>query len=257
MVYPREFSAKIRTRIELEETLASQEFNQLQKDLPWSSHEPGPELEQLIRKYVLRVWKAFVEEACELGRQRIWDLGRVKTESLEFLGQLTSKAYLEKGFDSGGRAYPGQLRCLPAMTSHVTGTILPEVMRQYQMSAEWQRYLELLVGVGEAWAVEPDKPVVTVPRQTDETGASEVVRRADRFVNTGTTTDQKLRAERRSAVVEPILQKKGWSLSRLATEANVGKARVYDYLAGKRDLSAQSRKSIAKALRLDPQKLPK
>ena len=257
MIFPREFSDQSRTRVELEETLASQEFDRLQKDLRWSSYGPGPELEQLVRKYVLRVWKAFVEEACGLGRQRIWDLGRVKTESLEFLRQLTSKAWLEKGFDAGGRAYPGQLRRLPEVTSHVTGTVLPEVMYRYQMSAEWQRYQELLVGVGESWAAEPDKPVVTVPRQTGETGASEVVRRADRFVNPETTTDQKLRAERRTAVVEPILQKKGWSPSRLATEANVGKARVYDYLAGKRDLSAQSRKSIAKALRLDPQKLPK
>ena len=92
MIYPREFSAHSRTRVELEETLAGQEFDRLQKDVPWSPHGPRPELEQLVRKYVLRVWTAFVEEACGLGRQRIWDLGRVKKESLEFLRQLISKA---------------------------------------------------------------------------------------------------------------------------------------------------------------------
>jgi len=256
MIFPREFPDQSRIRVELEETLASQEFDRLRKDLPWSSYGPGPELEKLVREYVLRIWSTFVEEACELGRQRIWDLGRVKTESLEFLSQLTSKAYLEKGFDFGGRAYPGQLRRLPEMTSHGTGEILPEVMSQYQTSAEWQRYQELLLGVGEAWAAEPEQKVLAASKPTEDTQFAKPAPFAQRSWSSDVTYDPNLRAERRRAVVEPILNEKRWSRSKLAAQAGIGKNSVYEYLTGKRTLSAENRRALAEELGLKPEELP-
>ncbi len=65
------------------------------------------------------------------------------------------------------------------------------------------------------------------------------------------------RAERRQAVVNPILQQKRWKRGRLVTEAGVGKATVYGYLDGTRAwIAKQNRKAIADCLDLTPEQLP-
>jgi hypothetical protein len=64
-------------------------------------------------------------------------------------------------------------------------------------------------------------------------------------------------AANRQAVVMPILNQKGWSRGKWATQAGVGKNCVYDYLAGKRRLSDPNRSAMADELGLAPQDLPK
>jgi len=64
------------------------------------------------------------------------------------------------------------------------------------------------------------------------------------------------RAERRQAVVMPILAKKKWTRGKWATKAGVGKNSVYKYLAGRRSLSDANRKPMAEVLGLKPEQLP-
>ncbi len=63
-------------------------------------------------------------------------------------------------------------------------------------------------------------------------------------------------AERRGAVVNPILTEKRWSRGRWATEAGVGKNSIYEYLEGKRNLSSANRIPMAQVLGLLPEDLP-
>jgi len=65
------------------------------------------------------------------------------------------------------------------------------------------------------------------------------------------------RAERRRAVVMPILAKKNWKRGKWATKAGVGKNSVYGYLNGSRSLSDANRKAMAEVLGLKPEQLPK
>lgn len=64
------------------------------------------------------------------------------------------------------------------------------------------------------------------------------------------------RSVARKSVVEPILIIKGWTRSRWASEAGVGKNCAYDYLDAKRNLSAENRRALAEVLDLRPEDLP-
>ena len=64
-------------------------------------------------------------------------------------------------------------------------------------------------------------------------------------------------AARRQAVVLPILAKKRWKPSRLATKAGVAKNSVYGYLDGTIiEISDANRTAIAEALGIEPHQLP-
>jgi hypothetical protein len=55
-----------------------------------------------------------------------------------------------------------------------------------------------------------------------------------------------VRAERRQAVVSPILKAKYWTRGRPVTESGVGKATVYGYLNGTRtSINKDNRKALA------------
>lgn len=62
--------------------------------------------------------------------------------------------------------------------------------------------------------------------------------------------------ETRRRVIMPILAKKGFTRGGWALEAGVDPSVVYDYLAGRSNLSPWSRKQLAEALGLSPDELP-
>lgn len=62
--------------------------------------------------------------------------------------------------------------------------------------------------------------------------------------------------KQRRAVVDPILDAKGWTVNKWGTEAGVGKNCPYDYLSGKRNLSKANRLAMAQALGLKAEDLP-
>lgn len=96
----------------------------------------------------------------------------------------------------------------------------------------------------------------------DETGAGLVKQSAPKVKKRvrsaqATTTQIRDRAARRHAVVSPILGRKRWKPSRLATESGVGKATVYGYLDGTRSwIDKTNHKAIADALGLKVKDLP-
>jgi hypothetical protein len=64
------------------------------------------------------------------------------------------------------------------------------------------------------------------------------------------------RGQARQAIVMPILKSKRWTRGKWATKAAVGKNSVYEYLDGRRTLSASNRNAMAEALGLKPTGLP-
>lgn len=79
-------------------------------------------------------------------------------------------------------------------------------------------------------------------------------------VNLLTPPDKEAEQERlrkiRCEFVEPLLKAKRWTRGKWVTEAGVGKNSVYDYLHGRRKLSAENRKAMADALGITPFQLP-
>jgi len=65
------------------------------------------------------------------------------------------------------------------------------------------------------------------------------------------------RAVRRQAKIMPILDQKGWTRGKLATDSAAGKATVYGYFDGSRKtISSKNRDAIADSLGIDRKDLP-
>ena len=64
-------------------------------------------------------------------------------------------------------------------------------------------------------------------------------------------------AKSRSAFIQPLLEKRGWSILDWATEAEVSHATTQDYLSGKTKPYPSTRLKLAKALGLSVQQLPR
>jgi hypothetical protein len=97
----------------------------------------------------MRIYAVFVHETCKAGCLLSVDL--IRSQAREFLRVLTSNAWLEKGFDTGGTVYPGQIRRLHEMTLH--GAVSPEVMSKLEKSAQWRECEEAMLAVAEAQAL--------------------------------------------------------------------------------------------------------
>jgi ribosome-binding protein aMBF1 (putative translation factor) len=68
--------------------------------------------------------------------------------------------------------------------------------------------------------------------------------------------DSEERGERRRAFVMPKLASTGWSRSRWAADAGVGKNCVYEYLRGVRQPTSENRRALAEALAVRLEDLP-
>jgi hypothetical protein len=67
MDYPGEFSAQARARVEAERVKAGK---QLEQDMNRASrYGPGITQQQVLRQYILRVFRVFAHEACALGSE--------------------------------------------------------------------------------------------------------------------------------------------------------------------------------------------
>ncbi len=108
MEYPSGFPQQSRAAVEAEEVRASRDFERARQKVPGSLYGPGEDLAAEVRKYILRIYAVFVREACKLGG--VWGVDCIRSWAREFLSMLTSKAWSEKGYDTGGTTYPGQIR---------------------------------------------------------------------------------------------------------------------------------------------------
>jgi hypothetical protein len=139
--YPSDFSQQSRARIEAIKIQAGLELDDSKRDLRWLS-----DVEAAVRKYILRGFLAFAEQALILGRQGLWNVDRIERESREFLWHLTLEAMREKGHDQRGQP-------IGCMVDRVFSRILPEVRREFERSSEWRQYQEGLLEVAQIQAL--------------------------------------------------------------------------------------------------------
>ena len=240
MDFPHEFSAQARARIEAERLKASRELADAQAQKPPDAWKSGAREwdRQEFHDYILLVFLAFAREACELGKVVIWTVDRVRSEVDEFLRRFTIEAYYEKGRDRFGEKFP-------EMTSNWRGSLLLGVEQMFHRSDEWRQFEAELLAVAEKVAAGPD--------QAGETPSDQGVRTSSHDVVESQPTQQ---GRIRQAVILPILERKGWSRSKWASEAGVGKNSIYEYLEGRRSLSTKNRRAMAEVLDLLPEQLP-
>jgi hypothetical protein len=154
MDYPRDFPPEARARVEAEGLKATRDLERDRDQVPWSRYGPTAKDEENLRRYILRVFLAFAQQACKLGP--LWTVDRIRAEANEFLRRFTIEAYYHEGHDKDGRK-------LRDMVSHVNGSILPEVRREFEKSELWHQFQEELLAVAEA-AAGPETTHVPAPR---------------------------------------------------------------------------------------------
>lgn len=130
MTYPSDFPSESRARVEAEKIVAGRDFDSARHQAKWTW-----DIETLLRRYILRVFLAFVNEARNL---RLWPLDQMDSECRDFLRLLTIDARSEKGYDAKGRS-------LRDLTSNWDGSILPEVAREFEKTPEWKKYQDALL----------------------------------------------------------------------------------------------------------------
>jgi hypothetical protein len=133
--------------------------------------------------YVLRVWSTFAQEACRLGLERYWKLQRVREASEEFLRLMTIEACSREGY------------ALRNMVSNWNGSVLSDVMRQYQASPEWASYERSLLRVAKVQS------------------KAQEVRQPEKLKNTSQDTAERRRAAIDS-YIEEVLDKTGKRINR-------------------------------------------
>lgn len=133
MEYPKDFPPESRAAVAAEKLRSGKDFD-LVRDHP----SRGADTEEQIRKYVLRQFLVFVQEASKLGKRGIWQVDRVENAALEFLRRATIDAVYDKGRGSG-----------KGWISHLTGSLTSEICRQFEKSPEWQQYQDILLQVAE------------------------------------------------------------------------------------------------------------
>jgi hypothetical protein len=145
MEYPTDFPPQARARVEAEGLKATRDLERDREHVAWSPYGPGAEDEANLRKYILRVFWAFAQQACKLGS--LWTVTRIRAEADEFLRTLTIEAYHREGYDQSGRK-------LREIICHWDGSVLPEIRREFEKSEEWHQFQEQLLAVAEAQAAE-------------------------------------------------------------------------------------------------------
>jgi hypothetical protein len=136
--YPKELSERARALVELEELNASRDLDQERSRVTWSQYGPGEEDEKNLRTYILRIFRVFARQACELGAQGTWEVDRIRSQADEFLRRLTINAFYTQGHDSTGR----QLH-----VPNFTGNVSSELWRKYVKSIQWYQFEDDLIAV--------------------------------------------------------------------------------------------------------------
>ena len=159
MDYPRQFSSQASARIEAERLRGIRELEAAYTKRPPDGLTTFQLDQQSFHAYILRVFLAFVQEACALGKAGVWAVGYIRTRANEFLRNFVIEAYYEKGRSRGDNAFP-------AMTDHFSGELLDEVDRKLRDSGQWRQYETLLLEVAESQAREQHKPEPPKPAET-------------------------------------------------------------------------------------------
>jgi hypothetical protein len=107
------------------------------RDLQGKNEGSAAKLKDLLIGFILHVFIVFVREASELVHQGIWNVGRLESESLQFLHYFAVTARSERGYDKHGHQ-------IGELVSH-WATLLPEVERAFRQSPQWLEYEHILL----------------------------------------------------------------------------------------------------------------
>jgi hypothetical protein len=146
--YPEEFSAAARARNEKVRVRRRREFEQDRRKAPPTNWTKGKR-DWDERCFHVHIWcnaAAFGHEACEVGRQSIWSLDRIRRETEEFLRRFAIDAYYAYGRDRCGNQFP-------KMTSdgiESAGLLLPAVRQRFYDSKAGRQFENELLAVADA-----------------------------------------------------------------------------------------------------------
>jgi hypothetical protein len=156
MNYPPDFPSRSRARVEAEKIRAETDFYASIGSTSLLSEING------LRECISRGFLTFAREACTLG----WSVDKIDAKCCDFLCLLAIGAH-QRGYDLLG----GSL-----FLSLTWEQLLPRVKREFQGTAQWQQYNELLLKVAEAQsAVVPEsaEPSAAQPASVAGLKASE------------------------------------------------------------------------------------
>jgi hypothetical protein len=275
-IYCEEFPSDARARVEIERLVAYAELARESRGVNQRRREA------LFIRCVLRIFLAFVREACEFAKRSnhlAWSDRELDRRCREFLLEIFIDAYEDKAKDLGIRRRLSSL--------HGQGFSLDREARlKVEKSAEWIKYQELLGDALEAQStptsiaegpgplpeheqadgtesrkdnVAGTEPLLDFeqPARATENGAAERTIPGPRGADpTSLEALDMTKHERRRAVVGPILKEKGWTVNKGGTQAGVGKNCAYEYLGGRRNLSTANRLALAQVLGLEAEDLP-
>lgn len=145
MDYPKGFPAEAQAAVEQVKILASEEFDKDRArlaDVPLHSYEMLTEFPKALRAYVVRVTLAFAEQACKLGRFKVWTAPKIDEEVHNFMAQVAAEADLEKCFHADGRPF-NDFR----FSSHRPNWIDTPERHQLKSLPQWKEYQRLLLEV--------------------------------------------------------------------------------------------------------------
>jgi hypothetical protein len=111
MEYPRDFPVDAEARVEAEKILAEQMFDAARITFirEYEKDKDRRFVTALLIDCILRIVETFGEEACLLGKRRIWTVSAVDTHTREFLKSLSYEFARERGYDNHGSPLPDLL----------------------------------------------------------------------------------------------------------------------------------------------------
>lgn len=141
----------------------------------------------VAKKYLLRVFRAFAHQACELGRSdpNLWSVNRVDDACIEFLRQLATDVQVDLGESRIHR-----------MIGHF-GYIVPEVWEEFAASPEWEEYQQELGKIAELQA-------------TGQSDNSDPQGPATPPIHKGKITSAPAKFPERAAWTKTRLRERGW-----------------------------------------------
>ena len=220
MDYPQDFPAESRARVEAARIRAGRQFDSKKTKAQWRS-----DIEALFWTYVLTPFLVFAEESSRL---RLWPVDEMDQNCREFLRRLTIDAYYQKGKSAG----------LSDMIDNLSCSIRWDAQQKIERTSQWRKYenIRLKFAVGESSSTQ----------NNDKTARSAE----------GKPTNGAAGGARRKAFLQPILDKKGFSVHDWANEADVDFHTANDYLKGSTKPYQSTRKKLADALGVKVEDLP-
>jgi hypothetical protein len=206
MDYPKDFSTEAQAAVEAEKIKAVKDFEKAKREIQ-NRYDTAVEVRSLLAHCIMRVFRVFAHEACEIGRSGVWTVSRIDKEAHGFLAEIAKELWYDYGYDITGVS-------LGRITNDINGSLLSNVERNFKRSAEWADYEDERLEVAKAQA-KPTPPHAAPDAKAHhitsagavESGVDEVTRRsrllADYKEATGNPSNRKIYTAKNSGIHKP------------------------------------------------------